>query len=89
MTTADDGAMVIVTLGAGDDGVYSAEANGNLVSITEAFQANNANGSDSMFAGYYGIKTTAGATGATTATNSNPNGAPPCITLIINQMKSA
>ena len=94
MTTSDDGAMVVVTLASGDDGVYSAEANSNLVSISEAVQANNGNGSDGMIGVYYGILTTAGVSGTTTATNSlseeeahwtialkPPGGAPPSVVL--------
>lgn len=69
VTTVDDGSMVFVMLTAGDDGTYSGETNANLVSITEAYQSNSATGSASMFGGYYGIKTTAGATGNTTGSN--------------------
>jgi hypothetical protein len=69
-TNGTNGCMVLYSTSGGDDGTVSSWANSNLVSITEGFDELTIAGSDSMIAMAYGILTTAGATGTTTATNS-------------------
>ena len=76
--TSVDGCMIVVTTTAGDNNataypgtaMFSSWTNANLASITEAVDVNSNAGSDGAIGIAYGILTTAGAIGTTTATNS-------------------
>ena len=67
-TTTVANAMVVFSTAAGDESTFSAWANSNLVSITEAQQGFTAFGSDGAVGAAYGIKAAAGAVGNSTAT---------------------
>lgn len=72
VTTTSDGAGVVSIFGLGRDAASTASvtdwANSNLVSITEIADFLSSAGGGGGFAAAWGIKTTAGATGNTTAT---------------------
>jgi hypothetical protein len=68
LTTLTDAAMVLSCHTSGDDATHSSWSNGDLASITEAIDGMTTSGSDGCVGMAYGIDTTAGTVGDTTAT---------------------
>ena len=77
-----DGCMIVATTTAGDNVTISSWANSNLASITGVSSVNTTSGSDGTHGFAYGILTSAGDIGTTTATSSaNEEEASFCIAL--------
>lgn len=68
VTTTIDNCMIVASGSSGDDNTYSSWANANLDSITEGMDEFTQQGSDGSIHMAYGILSTAGASGTTTAT---------------------
>ena len=70
ITTVTDGAMIVALCNGSANVTHSGWANAGLESVTEIYDHGTGAAGDGCISGAYGIKTTAGASGATTGTQS-------------------